>query len=96
MIMLIWQKHIITQDNNVRNIKSNALFLGRTPVGLEDVSKYPNLFAELVKRGWNTDDLEKLAGRNLIRVFQMAEKVLIYWLINCLVFLRHIDSVLAM
>ncbi|XP_048756067.2 dipeptidase 1-like [Ostrea edulis] len=46
-----------------------------TPVGLEDVSKYPNLFAELVHRGWTTDDLEKLAGRNLIRVFRMAEKV---------------------
>ncbi|XP_061179925.1 dipeptidase 1-like [Saccostrea echinata] len=46
-----------------------------TPVGLEDVSKYPNLFAELVHRGWSTEDLEKLAGRNLIRVFKMAEKV---------------------
>lgn len=46
-----------------------------TPAGLEDVSKYPNLFAELVSRGWSTQDLEKLAGRNLIRVFKMAEKV---------------------
>lgn len=46
-----------------------------TPVGLEDVSKYPNLFAELSRRHWSTEDLEKLAGRNLIRVFKMAEKV---------------------
>lgn len=44
-------------------------------MGLEDVSKYPNLFAELSRRHWSTKDLEKLAGRNLIRVFKMAEKV---------------------
>jgi membrane dipeptidase len=54
------------------------LYVHSTPVGLEDVSKYPNLFAELVHRGWTTDDLEKLAGRNLIRVFRMAEKVTIH------------------
>ncbi|XP_052771659.1 dipeptidase 1-like [Mya arenaria] len=45
------------------------------PVGLEDVSTYPMLFAELVRRGWNEVDLQKLAGRNLIRVFRQAEKV---------------------
>lgn len=39
------------------------------------MSKYPNLFAELSRRHWSTKDLEKLAGRNLIRVFKMAEKV---------------------
>ncbi|XP_052800383.1 dipeptidase 1-like [Mya arenaria] len=45
------------------------------PVGLEDVSTYPALFAELVRRGWNEADLQKLAGRNLIRVLRQAEKV---------------------
>ncbi|XP_052226943.1 dipeptidase 2-like [Dreissena polymorpha] len=45
------------------------------PVGLENVSFYPELFAELVKRGWSDIDLQKLAGRNVIRVFHEVEKV---------------------
>ncbi|KAH3720850.1 dipeptidase 1-like [Dreissena polymorpha] len=45
------------------------------PEGLEDVSTYPALFAELVARRWSDLDLQKLAGRNLIRVFRKAEKV---------------------
>uniref|UniRef100_A0A0B7A902 Dipeptidase n=1 Tax=Arion vulgaris TaxID=1028688 RepID=A0A0B7A902_9EUPU len=47
----------------------------RVPVGLEDVSKYPALFAELLKRGYSQSDLEKIAGRNLVRVFKAAEQV---------------------
>ncbi len=43
--------------------------------GLEDVSKYPYLFAELAKRGWSDADLRKLAGENLLRAFSTAEKV---------------------
>jgi membrane dipeptidase len=43
--------------------------------GLEDVSKYPELFAELVRRGWTDADLRKLAGENLLRVFRQAEVV---------------------
>ncbi|KAF8070365.1 membrane dipeptidase-domain-containing protein [Lyophyllum atratum] len=45
------------------------------PVGLEDVSKYPALIAELYKRGWNKYELAGLTGANLIRVFKGAEKV---------------------
>jgi membrane dipeptidase len=44
-----------------------------TPVGLEDVSTFPRLFAELIRRGWSDEDLRKLAGRNLLRVFRAAE-----------------------
>ncbi|HEY7482337.1 MAG TPA: dipeptidase [Gemmatimonadales bacterium] len=44
-----------------------------TPVGLEDVSTFPALFAELVRRGWSDDDLRQLAGRNLLRVLRAAE-----------------------
>lgn len=44
-------------------------------VGLEDVSKYPALFAELVRRGWSDDDLRKLAGENILRVLERAENV---------------------
>lgn len=43
--------------------------------GLEDVSTYPALFAELARRGWSDSDLRKLAGENFLRVFAEAEKV---------------------
>src|SRR5690348_12890690 len=46
-----------------------------TVVGLEDVSKFPALFAELARRGWSDGDLRKLAGENLLRVFAQAEAV---------------------
>ena len=44
-----------------------------TPVGLEDVSTYPALFAELSRRGWSEGDLRKLAGENLLRAWREAE-----------------------
>jgi len=43
--------------------------------GLEDVSTFPALFAELARRGWSDSDLRKLAGENLLRVFSQAEAV---------------------
>jgi membrane dipeptidase len=43
--------------------------------GLEDVSTFPALFAELARRGWSDADLRKLAGENLLRVFAQAEAV---------------------
>ncbi|KAI0790876.1 membrane dipeptidase-domain-containing protein [Abortiporus biennis] len=46
---------------------------GGTTQGLEDVSKYPNLIAELYHRGWNKTELVGLAGRNLLRVMAGAE-----------------------
>ena len=45
------------------------------PKGLEDVSGYPRLFAELVRRGWSDEDLGKLASGNLLRVMHEAEAV---------------------
>ena len=45
------------------------------PVGLEDVSTYPNLFAELIRRGWSDADLAKLAGENVLRALRQAEAV---------------------
>jgi membrane dipeptidase len=44
-------------------------------VGLEDVSTYPALFAELARRGWSDVDLAKLASGNILRVLEQAEKV---------------------
>jgi membrane dipeptidase len=45
------------------------------PVGLSDVSMYPNLFAELIRRGWSDRDLKLLAGENVLRAFAQAEAV---------------------
>ena len=46
-----------------------------TVVGLEDVSTYPALFAELSRRGWSDADLRKLAGENILRALSRAEQV---------------------
>jgi membrane dipeptidase len=43
--------------------------------GLEDVSKYPDLLAELVKRGWTDAEIRGLAGENVLRVLERAEVV---------------------
>jgi membrane dipeptidase len=43
------------------------------PEGLEDTSRYPYLFAELIRRGWTEPDLAKLAQGNLLRVLRGAE-----------------------
>ena len=43
--------------------------------GLEDVSKYPDLTAELLKRGYKDDDIKKILGLNVLRVMRQAEKV---------------------
>jgi membrane dipeptidase len=45
------------------------------PTGLEDVSKYPALLAELARRGWSDEDLAKVAGGNILRVLREAEAV---------------------
>ena len=44
-----------------------------TPVGLEDVSSYPRLFAALGERGWSRADLEALAHGNVLRVLEVTE-----------------------
>jgi membrane dipeptidase len=43
--------------------------------GLEDVTTYPALFAELSRRGWSEADLRKLAGENILRAMSAAETV---------------------
>jgi len=48
---------------------------GPMPRGLEDVSRYPDLFAELIRRGWSDPDLVKLAGGNVVRALGEAEAV---------------------
>jgi len=46
-----------------------------TVVGLEDVSKYPDLLAELVKRGWSDKEIRGVASDNIMRVLTRAETV---------------------
>jgi membrane dipeptidase len=60
----------------------NAVGLGsdfdgitEVPVGLEDVSKFPDLIAELLRRGWSEQDVRKVAGLNALRVLRAAERV---------------------
>ncbi|GAA5980458.1 hypothetical protein JCM5350_001506 [Sporobolomyces pararoseus] len=45
-----------------------------TPEGLEDVSKYPSLITELIKRGWSDEEIVGLTGGNLLRVLEKVEK----------------------
>jgi membrane dipeptidase len=46
-----------------------------TPQGLEDVSKYPDLFKELLLRGVTDEQARKVAGENILRVWGEVEKV---------------------
>jgi membrane dipeptidase len=45
------------------------------PCGLEDVSKYPNLLAKLLEKGRSEEEIAKIAGGNLMRVWREAERV---------------------
>jgi membrane dipeptidase len=49
--------------------------IDRTPGDLTGVQDYPNLFAELIRRGWSDANLAKLAGGNVLRVMRRAEAV---------------------
>lgn len=49
--------------------------ISTVPVGLEDVSTYPMLTAELVRRGYSDEDIMKILGRNVLRVMRDAEAV---------------------
>jgi membrane dipeptidase len=45
------------------------------PQGLQDVAGFPNLFAELIRRGWQDRELKMLAGENVLRAMRRAEAV---------------------
>ena len=45
------------------------------PAGLNDVSRYPDLLAELMRRGWSDADIAKLAGGNVLRVLDQADSI---------------------
>ena len=49
--------------------------IGTVPKQLEDVSTYPLITQEMLNRGYSADDIHKVMGKNLMRVFREAEKV---------------------
>ncbi|KAK8865714.1 hypothetical protein IAR55_000859 [Kwoniella newhampshirensis] len=63
-----------TSKHNV-GIGSDYDGIESTPKGLEDVSTYPHLFAELIRRGWTKSELAGLAGGNFLRAFRGVESV---------------------
>lgn len=55
-------------------IGSDFFGVPTTPVGLENVSRFPSLLAELITRGWTDKAIAGLASGNFIRVFKAVEK----------------------
>ncbi|KAF4789221.1 Dipeptidase 1 [Turdus rufiventris] len=49
--------------------------VSRLPTGLEDVSKYPALVAELLARNWTEEEVKGALAKNLLRVFRQVEEV---------------------
>jgi membrane dipeptidase len=49
--------------------------IAETPAGLEDVSKFPDLIAELLRQGISDKDVANIAGRNVLRVWEEADAV---------------------
>ena len=49
--------------------------ISTVPEGLEDVSKYPMLTAELIRRGYTDEEVMKVLGLNVLRVMRSAEEV---------------------
>lgn len=50
-------------------------FGGLAPEGLEDTSTFPALIAELLRRGWSEENLEKLASGNMLRLMRTVAEV---------------------
>ena len=55
-------------------IGSDFFGVPTTPMGLEDVSKFPHLLGELLCRGWSEQAVAGIAGLNFLRVFRTVEK----------------------
>jgi membrane dipeptidase len=49
--------------------------ISAVPKGLEDVSKFPDLVAELLRLGWKKQELVKLLSGNALRVMHQAEAI---------------------
>lgn len=67
--------HIANVTGSYRHIGLGGDFDGidMVPKGLEDVSKYPDLFVKLAERGLSITELADIAGRNVLRVWKTTE-----------------------
>ena len=45
------------------------------PTGLKDVSDFPNVIYQLLKRGYSEEDIKKICSGNLLRVWERVEEV---------------------
>jgi len=59
---------------NLVGLGSDFDGISSVPRGLEDVSTFPDLLAELLRRGWSEQDVRKVAGLNALRVLRQAEQ----------------------
>jgi membrane dipeptidase len=74
---------VVAHIDHIRQIAGmNAIGIGSdfdgidcAPVGLEDVSKFPNLTRALLEKGYSAEDIRKIYGGNLLRVMKAVEKV---------------------
>lgn len=48
---------------------------GELPDGLSDVGQYPNLLAELMRRGYSDESLARICGQNMLRVWSRVEQI---------------------
>nr|XP_055072244.1 dipeptidase 1 [Misgurnus anguillicaudatus] len=75
--------HVADHFDHIKKVAGSSIIgfggdydgVSRVPDGLEDVSKYPDLVIELLRRGWTDDEIKDALGRNLLRVFREAERV---------------------
>jgi len=71
-------EHVV-KISGVDHVGIGSDFYGAPPEahvhGLEDVSCFPRLIAELIGRGWTDEDLAKLSRNNLLRVLAEAEDI---------------------
>ena len=67
----------LKQVAGIDHIGLGSDFDGITQVvlGLDDVSKYPALTAELLRRGYSDADVKKITGQNILRVWRQVEQV---------------------
>jgi len=66
----------VTQTIGIKHVGIGSDFFGGdTPDGLEDVSRFPHLLAELIRRGWSENALAAIASGNFLRVFRAVERV---------------------
>jgi membrane dipeptidase len=81
-------RHVVDHmDHVVRLVGVNHVGFGSDfdgvgdslPVGLKDVSQYPNIVRELLRRGYASDDIRKICGENLLRVWSQVEQVARVW-----------------